>query len=90
MEYENTNEIKRIEFLGRIKLEKDEELEKLLKIQEIIEETDINEKDVYEITKNLSDSQKLKLQQLYEKQINSLKENLNYYKNKIIKIRNNI
>lgn len=87
---ENINELKRVQFLERVRLEKDEELEKLLRIQKELEQTDINEKNVYELTKNLSGSQKSRLQELYENQISDLKNSLNCYKNKIIKLRKDI
>ena len=50
----------------------------------------INKENIVLLTKDLSEDEKQKLEELYEMQIKQLKSNIENYKNKIIKIiRNN-
>ena len=50
----------------------------------------INKENIVLLTKDLSEDEKQKLEDLYEMQIKQLKSNIENYKNKIIKIiRNN-
>ena len=47
----------------------------------------IDKENIVLLTKDLSEDEKRKLEDLYEMQINQLKSNIENYKNKIIKIR---
>ncbi len=75
------------DFINYIKIIPDKNKEYLLKIQNQIEKKGINQKDIFEITKNLSDNQKRMLEYLYIKQIEELKNSTEQYKKKIINIR---
>lgn len=77
-------------FFNDIKFEEDLDMEMLLKIQDEIEKTGINQKNIYELTKNLTEKQKYKLKKLYEEQIEDYEKTIENCKNKIIKIRNNL
>ena len=78
------------DFINYIKIIPDKNKEYLLKIQNQIEKKGINKKDIFEITKNLSDNQKRMLECLYIKQIEELKNSTEQYKRKILNIRKNI
>ena len=76
-----------INFMESIKIVPDKEKEMLLKIQDEIEKKGIKPENVLELTKNLSDSQKKRLKQLYIDQIEGLNESIENYKKKILKIK---
>lgn len=74
-------------FFKTIKIDEDPDKAKLLKIQEELEKRGINEKNVFELTKGLSEEQKQKLETLYKEQIKEFELSIENYKNKIINIR---
>lgn len=74
-------------FLESIKFEEDSDKAKLLKIQDELEKRGINEKNAFELTKDLSEEQKQKLETLYKEQIKEYELSLENYKNKITSIR---
>lgn len=77
--------IRRNEFINLIKYDEDPDMVNLLKIQNELEKIGINEKNAFELTKDLSEEQKQKLKKLYKKQINEFKLRINNYKTKILK-----
>lgn len=83
----NSNQDNKNSFLKSIKFEEDPDEAKLLKIQNELEKRGINEKNAYELTKDLSEEQKHKLETLYKDQIKEFELSLENYKNKIISIR---
>ena len=62
----------------------------LLKIQNELEKKGVNYDNAYELTKNLTNEQKIKLSNLYKEQINNFESSIENSKNKIISIRNQI
>jgi len=74
-------------FFKSIKFEEDPEEKMLLKIQDDFEKMGINMENAYKLTKDLTDSQKVKLENLYIEQIKNYEMSINNYKNKIIGIR---
>ena len=76
-------------FLKSIKFEEDPDKQKLLAIQEELEKIGINKKNIFKLTKDLSASQKAKLELLYKEQINELEQSIEKSKNRIILIRKN-
>jgi len=74
-------------FFKSIKFEEDPEEKMLLKIQDDFEKMGINMENAYKLTKDLTDSQKVKLENLYIEQIKNYETSINNYKNKIIGIR---
>lgn len=74
-------------FFKSIKFEEDPDTVKLLKIQDELERRGINAKNAFELTKDLSEEQKKKLETLYKNQIKEFELSLENYKNKIISIR---
>lgn len=78
------------DFLNSIKIEEDADKLKLLKIQKELEYRGINKNNAYELTKDLTESQKQKLENLYKEQIQNYKISINNYKNKIVSIRKRI
>ncbi len=62
----------------------------LLRIQDEIEEKGITPENVFELTKNLTESQKDLLKQLYIGQIENLNNSVENYKKKILKIKANM
>lgn len=74
-------------FFKSIKFEEDPDISKLLKIQDELEKRGINAENAYELTKDLSEEQKQKLETLYKDQIKEFELSLENYKNKIISIR---
>ena len=62
----------------------------LLKIQNKIEKKDISLENIIELTKNLTESEKQRLKQLYLEQIDDLNSSTENYKKKILKIKSNI
>ena len=77
-------------FVESIKIVPDKEKEMLLKIQDEIEKKGITPENVIELTKNLSDSQKKRIKQLYKEQIEDLNYSTEIYKKKILKIKSNM
>lgn len=77
------------DFLNSIRYVEDEDRKKLLRIQRKLEEN-INKENAYELTKDLSKAQKMKLLNLYQEQNDKLNQNINNYKDKILKIRGNM
>ena len=80
----------KVNFLESIKIFPDKEKEKLLRIQDEIEKNDITPEKVFELTKNLSVSQKSLLKKLYIEQIKNLNNSVENYKKKILKIKANM
>jgi len=74
-------------FFKSIKFEEDPEEKMLLKIQDDFEKMGINMENAYKLTKDLTDSQKVKLENLYIEQIKNYETSINNYKNKINGIR---
>lgn len=74
-------------FFKSIKVEKDPDIDKLLKIQDELEKKGITIQNVYELTKDLSMKQKQKLKELYKTQIKEFELNIEKCKNKIISIK---
>ena len=74
-------------FVKSIKFEEDPDKQKLLAIQEELEKIGINKKNIFKLTKDLSASQKEKLELLYNEQINELEQSIEKSKNRIILIR---
>lgn len=74
-------------FLKSIKFEEDPDIVKLLKIQDELERRGINAKNAFELTKDLSEEKKQKLETLYRDQIKEFELSLQNYKNKITSIR---
>lgn len=80
----------KVNFLKSIKVFPDKEKEMLLRIQDEIEEKGITPENVFELTKNLTESQKDLLKQLYIEQIENLNNSVENYKKKILKIKANM
>lgn len=70
--------------------QQDPDMEMLLEIQKELEKVGINKENVFELTKNLSEGQKQKLEMLYASQISELKINIEKYRNRIVKIKQKI
>lgn len=83
----NNNQDNKNSFLKSIKFDEDPDKAKLLKIQDELEKRGINEKNAFELTKDLSEEQKQKLETLYKEQIKEFELSIQNYKNKIISIR---
>lgn len=77
-------------FFKEIKFEEDPDKVMLLKIQNDFEKKGINKENAYELTKDLTDVQKQKLENLYREQIKEFETNIRNYKNKILAIRNRL
>ena len=84
---ENNININDNSFFKSIKFEEDQEEKMLLKIQDDFEKMGINIENAYKLTKDLTDSPKVKLENLYIEQIKNYETSINNYKNKIIGIR---
>lgn len=87
---QNTNNTKPNDFFNSLKYTEDPEEKKLLKIQEDLEKIGINQKNAYNLTKELTEVQKEKLLQLYNVQIDSLNAKIERLRNDIIKIKKSI
>lgn len=74
-------------FINLIKHNEDPDNILLLKIQDELEKKGINYDNAYELTKNLTNEQKIKLSNLYKEQINNFESSIGNSKNKIISIR---
>lgn len=81
------NNVNSNDFFKRIKYTEDPDKAKLLKIQDDLERKGINKENVLQLTKDLSELQKQKLEILYKEQIDNYKLSINNSKNKILKIR---
>jgi len=77
-------------FLQSIKFEQDPDIVRLLQIQDELERRGINEENAFELTKDLSEQQKQKLENLYKKQIRELESSLGIYKKQTIPIKQNL
>ena len=77
-------------FINSIKHNEDPDNILLLKIQNELEKKGVNYDNAYELTKNLTNEQKIKLSNLYKEQINNFESSIENSKNKIISIRNQI
>ena len=77
-------------FLKNIKFKEDPDKEMLLKIQDDLEKNGINTENAYNLTKNLSETQKIKLLNLYKEQIEMYESSIKNYKNRILAIRKKI
>ena len=84
--YSSNNDSKN-SFIKSIKYNEDPDIAKLLKIQDELEKKGINEANAYELTKDLSDIQKGKLENLYKEQISNFENSIEVSKNKIMNIR---
>ena len=80
----------KVNFFESIKVLPDKEKEMLLRIQDEIEEKGVTLENVFELTKNLTESQKILLKQLYIEQLENLNNSVENYKKKILKIRANM
>lgn len=87
---ENNSNRNNNSFFKSIKFEEDPEKVMLLKIQDDFEKMGINKENAYKLTKDLTDSQKVKLENLYIEQIKNYETSINNYKNKIIDMRKKI
>ena len=83
----NSNNDSKNSFIKSIKYDEDPDIAKLLKIQDELEKKGINEANAYELTKDLSDIQKGKLENLYKEQISNFENSIEISKNKIMNIR---
>lgn len=83
----DNNQNNKNSFFKSIKIDEDPDEAKLLKIQDELEKRGINKKNAFELTKDLSEEQKRKLEILYKEQINEFELSIKNYKNKIIDIR---
>ena len=79
-----------VNFVESIKIVPDKEKEMLLKIQDEIEKNGIALENVIELTRNLTESEKQRLKQLYLEQIDDLNSSTENYKKKILRIKSNI
>ena len=77
-------------FINSIKHNEDPDNILLLKIQDELEKKGINYDNAYELTKNLTNEQKIKLSNLYKEQINNFESSIENSKNKIISIKKQI
>lgn len=77
-------------FLESIKFQEAPDTVKLLKIQNELEKRGINAQNAFELTKDLSEEEKQKLETLYKDQIKELELSLEEHKNKIISLRNKL
>lgn len=85
---ENKNNKNDNPFFKSIKFKEDPDKAMLLKIQDDFDKMDINKENAFKLTKDLSDIQKQKLEDLYKKQIEEYEISINNYKNKIIAMKN--
>lgn len=78
------------DFIASIKCEDLQDKIMLLKLQDEIEAKGINPENVYELTKDLTETQKEKLKKLYQTQIKEYETSIENYKRKILRIKNNM
>lgn len=74
-------------FFKSIKFEEDPDKAMLLKLQDDFEKMGINRENAIILTKDLTDVQKQKLENLYKEQISNYELSISNYKNKIIAMR---
>ena len=79
-----------VSFRESIRIAPDNEKEMLLKIQDKIEKNGITVENVLRFTKDLSDSQKERLKQLYREQIDGLNSSIKNYKKRILRVKANM
>ena len=79
-----------VNFMESIRIVPDAEKEFLLNIQNKLEKEGITLENVLKLTKNLSNSEKQRLKQLYLEQIDDLNSSTENYKKKILKIKSSI
>ena len=75
---------------GFFKEMKDNNVSLRIYIVNKIEKKDISLENIIELTKNLTESEKQRLKQLYLEQIDDLNSSTENYKKKILKIKSNI
>ena len=80
IDLESNRKLKHNTFVETLKFEEDKELKKLIEIQEELEKKGINKENVQELTKDLSEKQKQRLENLYKEQI---KESIHKHYNSI-------
>ena len=68
IDLESNRKLKHNTFVETLKFEEDKELKKLIEIQEELEKKGINKENVQELTKDLSEKQKQRLENLYKEQ----------------------
>ena len=90
IDLESNRKLKHNTFVETLKFEEDKELKKLIEIQEELEKKGINKENVQELTKDLYEKQKQRLENLYKEQIKELEIKLQNSKNKIIEIKNKL
>ncbi len=86
----NVGNMSNEDVFARFSQQQDPDMEMLLNIQKELEKIGINKENVFELTKNLSEGQKQKLEKLYASQISELKTNIEKYRNRIVKIKQKI
>ncbi len=74
-------------FLKSIKFQEDPDKAMLLKLQDDLEKNGINAENAYNLTKDLSETQKRKLLDLYKEQIKMYEASIKNHKNKILAIK---
>lgn len=81
---------KKQEFFNNLRNQQDPDRDLLLKIQNELEKRGINKENAKLLTKDLSPEQKIKLENLYIKQIADYEKSIKNYKNKIVEIRKQV
>ena len=81
---------KKQEFFNNLINQQDPDRDLLLKIQNELEKRGINKENAKLLTKDLSPEQKIKLENLYIKQIADYEKSIKNYKNKIVEIRKQV
>lgn len=81
---------KKQEFFNNLRNQQDPDRDLLLKIQNELEKRGINKENAKLLTKDLSLEQKIKLENLYIKQIADYEKSIKNYKNKIVEIRKQV
>lgn len=81
---------KKQEFFNNLRNQQDPDRDLLLKIQNELEKRGINKENAKLLTKDLSPEQKIKLENLYIKQIADYERSIKNYKNKIVEIRKQV
>ena len=81
---------KKQEFFNNLRNQQDPDRDLLLKIQNELEKRGINKENAKLLTKDLSSEQKIKLENLYIKQIADYEKSIKNYKNKIVEIRKQV
>ena len=81
---------KKQEFFNNLRNQQDPDRDLLLKIQNELEKRGINKENAKLLTKDLSSEQKIKLENLYIKQIADYEKSIKNNKNKIVEIRKQV